>query len=84
MLLINRNLRELKLKNLIIRMKNSVKDMEDKDELFSLKIKMRYSPYWASLVAQTVKLLPATQEEKGTTEGKMVGWHHQLDGHEFE
>ena len=24
------------------------------------------------------------QEEKGTTEGKMVGWHHQLDGHEFE
>ena len=24
------------------------------------------------------------QEEKGTTEDKMVGWHHQLDGHEFE
>ena len=24
------------------------------------------------------------QEEKGTTENKMVGWHHQLDGHEFE
>ena len=24
------------------------------------------------------------QEEKGTTEGKMVGWHYQLDGHEFE
>ena len=23
-------------------------------------------------------------EEKGTTEGKMVGWHHQLDGREFE
>ena len=23
-------------------------------------------------------------EEKGTTEDKMVGWHHQLDGHEFE
>ena len=23
------------------------------------------------------------QEEKGTTEDKMVGWHHQLDGHEF-
>ena len=23
-------------------------------------------------------------EEKGTTEGKMVGWYHQLDGHEFE
>ena len=24
------------------------------------------------------------QEEKGTTEDKMVGWHHQLDGHQFE
>ena len=24
------------------------------------------------------------REEKGTTEGEMVGWHHRLDGHEFE
>ena len=24
------------------------------------------------------------QEEKGMTEGEMVGWHHQLDGREFE
>jgi len=24
------------------------------------------------------------QEEKGTTEDEMVGWHHQLDGHGFE
>ena len=24
------------------------------------------------------------QEEKGATEDKMVGWHHQLNGHEFE
>ena len=24
------------------------------------------------------------QEEKGTTEDEIVGWHHQLDGHEFE
>ena len=23
------------------------------------------------------------QEEKGTTEDEMVGWHHQLDGHEL-
>ena len=23
------------------------------------------------------------QEEKGTTEDEMVGWHHWLDGHEF-
>ena len=24
------------------------------------------------------------QEEKGTTEDEMTGWHHQLDEHEFE
>ena len=24
------------------------------------------------------------QEEKGMAEDEMVGWHHQLDGHEFE
>ena len=24
------------------------------------------------------------QEEKGMTEAETVGWHHQLDGHEFE
>ena len=24
------------------------------------------------------------QEETGSTENEMVGWHHCLDGHEFE
>ena len=24
------------------------------------------------------------QEKKGTTEDEKVGWHHRLDGHEFE
>ena len=24
------------------------------------------------------------RDEKGTTEDEIVGWHHQLDGHEFE
>ena len=24
------------------------------------------------------------REEKGTTEDEMAGWHHRLDGHEFE
>ena len=24
------------------------------------------------------------QEEKGTAEDEMVGWHHRLNGHEFE
>ena len=26
----------------------------------------------------------ARQEEKGETEDEMVGWHHRLNGHEFE
>ena len=25
-----------------------------------------------------------TKDDKGMTKDKMVGWHHQLDGHEFE
>ena len=25
-----------------------------------------------------------SQEEKGTTEGEMVGWHQRFDWHEFE
>ena len=24
------------------------------------------------------------QDEKGMTEDEMAGWHHRLDGHEFE
>ena len=24
------------------------------------------------------------QEEKGTTDDEMAGWHHRLDGHELE
>ena len=24
------------------------------------------------------------QKEKGVTEGEMIGWHHRLNGHEFE
>ena len=24
------------------------------------------------------------QEEKGVTEDEIVGWHHRLNGHEFE
>ena len=24
------------------------------------------------------------REENGATEDEMVGWHHRLDGHEFE
>ena len=29
-------------------------------------------------------MLGKIEGRKGTTEDEMVGWHHQLDGHEFE
>ena len=32
---------------------------------------------------KTLMLGMIGQEEKGTTEDEMVGWHHRLDGHGF-
>ena len=46
-----------------------------------LKLKLQYFDHlmWrADSLEKTVG-----QEEKGTTEDEMVGWHHRLDGHEF-
>ena len=48
--------------------------------------------FWPSMVGlRTVKVLVGVsfsmlsyQEEKGMTEDEMVGWYHQLDGHELE
>ena len=33
---------------------------------------------------KTLMLGAREQEEKGATEGEMVGWYHKLNGHEFE
>ena len=33
---------------------------------------------------KTLMLGKKGQEEKGTTEDEMVGWHHLLNGHEFK
>ena len=30
------------------------------------------------------KYLPHCYEEQGATENETVGWHHRLNGHEFE
>ena len=37
---------------------------------------------WYALVHGVAK--SRGQEEKGMTEDEMVGWHHRLNGHEFE
>ena len=52
-----------------------------------LKLKLQYFGH----LIQRVDSLEKTdagrdwgQEEKGTTEDEMAGWHHRLGGHEFE
>ena len=52
-----------------------------------LKLKL---PYFGHLMRRVDSLEKTDagrdwgQEEKGTTEDKMAGWHHRLDGHESE
>ena len=53
-----------------------------------LKLKLQYFGYLmqrADSFEKTLMLekIEGGQEEKGTTEDEMVGWHHQLNGHEF-
>ena len=38
----------------------------------------------ADSLEKTLILAKIEQEEKGTREDEMVGWHHQLNEHEFE
>ena len=53
-----------------------------------LKLKVQYFGHLMRRVDSLEKTLMlggiGGQEEKGTTEDEMAGWHHQLDGHEFE
>ena len=52
-----------------------------------LKLKCQYFGHLmrrADSFEKTLMLGKIEAEEKGTTEDKMVGWHHRLGGHEFE
>ena len=53
-----------------------------------LKLKLQYFGHLMQRVDSLEKTLMlggiGGRKEKGTTEDEMVGWHHQLDGHEFE
>ena len=53
-----------------------------------LKLKLQYLGHLMWRVDSLEKTLMLGgdwgQEEKGTTEDEMAGWHHWLDGHEFE
>ena len=52
-----------------------------------LKLKLQYFGHLMRRVdsfEKTLMLGGLGQEEKGTTEDEMAGWHHRLNGHEFE
>ena len=57
-------------------------------EELMLKLKLQYLGHLMQRIDSLEKIHDAgkdwRQEEKGMTEEKMVGWHHQLNGHEFE
>ena len=58
-------------------------------EVLMLKLKLQYFGHLMQRVDSLDKTLMLGgrdwgQEEKGTTEDEMAGWHHQLDGCEFE
>ena len=51
-----------------------------------LKLKLQYFGHLmrrSDSFEKTLVLRKIDQEEKGTTENEMVGWHHQLNGHGF-
>ena len=52
-----------------------------------LRMKLQYFGHLMQSVDSLEKTLMlggiGGQEEKGTTEDEMAGWHHRLDGHEF-
>ena len=50
-----------------------------------LKLKLQYFGHLMRRVDSLEKTLRDWgQEEKGTTQDEMAGWHHLLNGHEFE
>ena len=55
--------------------------------VLKLKLKFQYSGYLMQRNDSLEKILlqgrMEGKEEKGTRENEMVGWHHQLNGHEF-
>ena len=49
-----------------------------------LKLKLQYFGHLMQRTDSLEKILMLGKIEGRTTEDEMVGWHHKLDGHEFE
>ena len=66
-----------------------LKEISPEYSLKGLMLKLKLQ-YFGHLMRRTESLEKTDagkdwrQEEKGTTEDEMVGWHHRLNGHEFE
>ena len=58
-----------------------LKEINPEYSLEGLRLKLKLQ-YFGHLMWRTDSL--ERQEEKGMTEDEMVGWHHWLNGHEFE
>ena len=60
---------------------------ECSSEGLMLKLKLQYFGHLigrTDSLEKTLMLGKIGRQEKGMTEDEMVGWHHRLDGHEFE
>ena len=69
------------------RLKQSIlKEISPEYSLGGLMLKLKLQ-YFGHLMGRTDSLektqMLGRREEKGTTEDERVGWHHQLNGHEF-
>ena len=65
-----------------------LKEISPKYSLEGLMLKLKFQ-FWppdgkSRLLAEYLDAgKDLRQEEKGTTDDEMVGWHHRLNGHEF-
>ena len=68
-----------------------LKEISPKYSLEGLMLKLKLQ-YFGQLIQRTDSFektlmlgkIEGWEREKGTTEDEMAGWHHRLDGHEFE
>ena len=65
-------------------LEKTLESLLDCKEIQPVNPKGNQSEYSLERLMLKLKLQYFGKEEKGTTEEEMVGWHHRLEGHEFE
>ena len=68
--------------------KSVLKEISPELEGLMLKLKLQYFGHLMRRTGSLEKILMLEEIEgrkrRGVTEDEMVGWHHRLNGHEFE